>query len=120
MVEPYGIACIQKALKTVNTASNATEAKKIRMENVDRAIKLIDDAMSFWRWDTKIVVFPEFFLTGFPIKENVKEWMDKGCYHIPGDETDRLGEKAIEYDLYIVGNGYEEEILRGLKGSRSH
>jgi len=93
--------------ETVNTASNASEGKKIRMKNLAHALELIDNAMSFWTWNTKIAVFPELFLTGFPIKEDVKQWMNKACFYMPDEETDKLAEKAVEHGIYIVGHGYE-------------
>ena len=106
-ISPYTIACMQTSVKTCAYAKNAEEGRQIRKENIEHFCEMIDNAVKFWRWNTKICVFPEFSFSGFSVEETIKEWMEKGAVHMPGEETDRLAEKAIEHDLYIVAHGYE-------------
>jgi len=56
------------------------------------------------RLGVKLLVFPEFFLQGwlmFQIPHSV--YVRDICITIPGEETDKLGEKAKEYSCYICG-----------------
>lgn len=82
-----------------------SEARTRRKQNLDRALQLID--MSCGRGGlTKIVLFPEFFLAGIPGRETAKEWIEKACIETPGEETDRFGEYARKYGVYVAGNAY--------------
>ncbi|RLF10852.1 MAG: hypothetical protein DRJ62_04500 [Thermoprotei archaeon] len=58
----------------------------------------------------KLICFPEYFLQGelffhkSGYKPSVKELNQKGVHvQVPGEETDKLAEKAVELDAYING-----------------
>ncbi len=74
-------------------------------ENLDRALNLIDGYVLYAGLEVpcRLVVFPEFFLQaarGAHVKEARKEPRQ---IQVPGEQTDRLGEKAKKHNLYIVG-----------------
>ena len=56
----------------------------------------------------KLMVFPENFVNGFG-PQRVRTWDTTLTLsiEIPGEETDILGKKAKEHDLYIAGSCYE-------------
>ena len=39
----------------------------------------------------RLVVFPEFNLQGFPVRESTAEWIEKACLRIPGSPRGRAG-----------------------------
>jgi predicted amidohydrolase len=98
---------MQVFTRVVNKAKNATEAKKIKQENLNRNTELIDGVLGFRAGASKLFLFPEFHMAGYPMAESIKEWIEKGCCIIPGEETDIYAEKAKQYGIYIAGNMYE-------------
>ena len=55
----------------------------------------------------RLVVLPEYFLTGFPMGDTVPGWRDKAALDIKGPEYDALARIAADFDLYLAGNAYE-------------
>lgn len=72
--------------------------------NVDTSIAHIAKAKSEHGAD--LVAFPEFFLTGYTVGVDVAGWI-KASIQIPGPETDRLCEAAVEHNVYVAGTAYE-------------
>ncbi len=125
MIEPYGVACMQSIVKSSALAGDRQKAREIINGNLKRNLELIDglfgEAVSGGAQKiqheepripmpirTKLVVFPETHLAGFPFGDiNAKQWMDKGCVTIPGEETDQLAERSKKYGAYICGHAYE-------------
>lgn len=111
-MEEYSIVCFQTSINFVASTNDAKRAAVIRSENIKKALDMIDTAYggvagALSIRDAKVLLFPEFFVAGFPIKESAKEWMAKGCVELPGEESDRLAAKAKQYSCYICANSYE-------------
>jgi len=102
LVTPYIIGIIQSDIRYI---MNPATKKEVISENLTRDIELINGLMRSGV-KPKIVQFPEFFLTGFWPGRTIEEWLQVSI-QIPGDETDKLSQEAIEHDLYIAGNNYE-------------
>lgn len=98
--------CMQVNCKPVYK-QNEAEARKIIRNNLKRNLELLEDAFAVCSESTKVVLFPEFFLTGLPTSESREEWLKIGCTTIPGEETDALGEKAKKFGIYIAANLYD-------------
>ena len=62
---------------------------------------------SFSGLKTRLVVLPEYFLTGFPMAESIKIWSEKACIEINGPEYLALGKICQENDIFLSGNAYE-------------
>lgn len=89
----YNVLVIQPKLRPSNR------------ENLERSLNLIDGYVLYAGLEVpvRLVVFPEFWLQaarGAHVKEERKEPRQ---IQVPGEETDRLGEKAAKHNLYIVG-----------------
>jgi predicted amidohydrolase len=83
-------------------------------EILTRYSHLIDTAQArFGRgWaPLKMIAFPEFFLQGFTKRANMDDYWRNILISIPGEETERLGEKAREHGLFIVGAALEKDPL---------
>jgi predicted amidohydrolase len=82
-------------------------------ENIAHVRRSIAGSKAFVRQfngvDIKLVVVPEYFLTGFPMGESVAEWRDKAVLEIDGPEYQALGAIARDFDLYLAGNAYETD-----------
>ena len=103
MIDYYGVTCMQAETHVVT--SDATRDDTIK-RNLDRAVELLDFVGGEVRFGTKLVVFPEFFLTGVPEDRLIKAYLRNGS-PIPGPETDRLAKKAAEYSFFVAGNTFE-------------
>jgi len=109
----YSAITIQPEIKI------ATRRKHIK-ENLNRYMELLE-ATYFVRMEipekryesyapVKLVAFPEAFLTSFSIEEKVSNMDDilrEIVVEIPGEETDKLAEKAKQLDIYICGAAFE-------------
>ena len=102
MIKPYNIAVMQCNIRYL---INPALKKEVISENLNRDLELIDGFMKFGG-RPKIIQFPEFFLSGFWTGRTIKDWLEVSI-QMPGEETDKLAQKAVEYNLYIAGNNYE-------------
>ncbi len=76
-------------------------------ESIARLDRQIGGALGWIGSDTKLVVVPEYFLTGFPMGETAQQWADKACLEIDGPEYEALGRIAQQNAIYLAGNAYE-------------
>lgn len=82
-------------------------------KNLARACELIDRAVdgtaqTMKGQTPKIIGFPESFLHGFgPARKRTFQTNSRMARTIPGEETERLGQKAREHGTYIAGSMFE-------------
>ena len=64
------------------------------------------------RWigsELKLVVLPEYILSGPPWGETIAEWAAKGAIAPDGPEYDALAKLAQKHGVFLAGNGYETD-----------
>ena len=87
--------------------AEAARAKMLAsIERLDRSLRA---SLGFWGADVRLVVVPEYFLSGFPMGEPVAAWQAKACFEPHGPEYEALGKLAQKYKLYLCGNAYETD-----------
>lgn len=59
--------------------------------------------------DTRLVVLPEYALTGFPMRESVPAWAELAALDPAGPEYEALGALARRLGVYLAGNAYETD-----------
>jgi predicted amidohydrolase len=113
-VNVFRIASLQMSSRNLKVGDTEVEYRKARDENMNACLRIMDRALPPPRifapgygGRTKLVVFPEAAITGYPMGQDAKEWVNRGCIYIPGEETEKLGEKAQEHGVYIACNSYE-------------
>lgn len=111
MIKPWRAVSMQTINHCLNFAKTREDAMVILNKSLDRWIELITFAVGPQRPNkpNTLVLFPEFNLQGFPIKETAKEWIEKACIKIPGPETARLQDVAAKLGCFIGANAYEED-----------
>lgn len=90
----------------------ATRAITAR-EQIDDAIARVDEQVRGARaWlgpDLRLVVLPEYVLTGFPMRHDVARWRELACLAPGGPEYAALGRVAARHEVFLSGNAYESD-----------
>jgi predicted amidohydrolase len=107
----YAALALQIATACVNECPDRAAARQRMLENVGRVRRAVAGSRGFIRQyngvDVRLVVLPEYVLTGFPMQESVPEWREKAALAFDGPEYRELGAIARDMDLYLAGNAYE-------------
>jgi len=103
----YKALALQVTCKAVNKAESREDAMAIIMASIQKINAQIRASKAFIGPDTKLVVLPEYFLTGFPMRESIADWKTKACLQIDGPIYNKLGEVARQNEVYLSGNAYE-------------
>jgi predicted amidohydrolase len=105
----YKTLALQATCQTINSCQNRTEANFVINTTLDRLEKQIAASMAFIGKDVKLVVLPEYFLTGFPMGESIENWQAKASLDINGPEYERMGQIAQKLGIFLSGNAYEND-----------
>lgn len=106
-MEAYRAIALQTKCFAVNRAGSRADALEIMKTTIERIGRQISGAIAFIGADTKLVVLPEYFLTGFPMGESIDDWRAKACLEIGGEIYERLGKIACDRKIHLAGNAYE-------------
>ena len=110
-VQRYAALPLQVTCQAVNRCDDTQEARARIMEAIGRCNELIlgsrQFAATFSGDRVRLVVLPEYFLTGFPMGESVEAWQEKACIAQDGPEYETLGRLAQDHGIYLSGNAYE-------------
>ena len=103
MIEPYNLTAIQPNVKPVFGPDGAYRPDALQ-ENLERACELVLAGSRYTQ--SKLFLFPEFFLHGFQPGRSVDDWI-QASIKAPGKETDQLSRVAKETGAYICGMIYD-------------
>ena len=103
---PYKALALQLTCESVNECTPA-EAKTKMMQSLKRVGKQLNASKAFIGKDLKLVVLPEYFLTGFPMGESIPEWQEKGCIESGDQVYKAIAAIASDAQVYLSGNVYE-------------
>ena len=100
---------MQLAVDAVNPDSSR-DAARVRMQATLRRVDDMLDGTRRWVGpDLRLVVLPEYFMTGFPWGESIAAWADKAAIAVDGPEYAALGAMAQKHKLFLAGNAYETD-----------
>jgi predicted amidohydrolase len=112
-LERYTALALQIATRCVNQCPDKASARQLMLENVARMRTAVAGSHAFTRQYSgeapRLIVLPEYCLTGFPMGDSVPGWRDKAALAIDGPEYEALGKIAADFDLYLAGNVYEAD-----------
>ncbi len=103
----YKALALQVTCDAVNIAKDRAEARAMMERTIQRLNQQIRASKAFIGRDTRLVVLPEYFLTGFPMGESIEGWREKACIAIDGSIYEQLGTVAQKNDVFLSGNAYE-------------
>ena len=85
------------------------EARAVMVRNIERTARAVDGSRRFIGPDTRLIVLPEYFMTGFPFGESIETWRDTAAIGFDGPEYASLAEIAIEHSIFLAANAYETD-----------
>ena len=91
-ITPYSALALQMDCHAINALSSRSDVDTAMMATLDRVDTMIRGSKAFiatFSGDpVKLVVLPEYFMTGFPMGESIDAWRDKACIAMDGPEYD--------------------------------
>lgn len=112
-VERFSALALQMRCDAVNQDTGRETARARMMASIGRARAQIASAKAFLRTfngtDLKLVVVPEYFITGFPLGESRAQWRDKAAIDVDGSEYEAMASIAQSQNLYLCVNAYETD-----------
>jgi len=110
----YSALALQTLCDAVNQDATAEAARARMMASIRRIAGQVASAKGFLKTfngsELRLVVLPEYYLTGFPLRESREEWKAKAAVDIGGPEYEALAGIAERFGVYLAGNLYENDL----------
>lgn len=105
----YTALALQTSCHAVNECAGRTESAARMRETISGIDNQIRGAKAFIGPDTRLVVLPEYVLSGFPRGESLGRWKELAAIDIDGPEYDLLSKVAQSNDVFLAVNAYEND-----------
>ena len=106
-IDSFRALALQVTCYAINQAQNRTEARSLMEKAIARLDPQIAASRAFIGSDCRLVLLPEYWLTGFPMGEPVAVWAEKACLEMEDSLYDALGNIAQKHGIFLAGNAYE-------------
>ncbi|MGH1392799.1 MAG: nitrilase-related carbon-nitrogen hydrolase [Trichormus sp.] len=106
-LDTFRALALQVTCHAVNQARDRQEVRLLMEKTITRLAKQIAASVAFIGADCRLIVLPEYFLTGFPMGESMEVWANKACLEMNGAEYTALGKIAQKHSIFLAGNAYE-------------
>lgn len=103
----YKALALQVTCHAVNPSRDRQEARSLMQTAIERLGQQIAASLAFIGSGCRLVLLPEYFLTGFPMSESLEDWAEKACLEMAGAEYEALGAIAQTQRIFLAGNAYE-------------
>ncbi|WP_374659467.1 nitrilase-related carbon-nitrogen hydrolase [Inhella sp.] len=105
----YTALALQTRCLAVNRCVSDAEARERMRANIERVGRQVLGSKAFIGPDLKLVVLPEYFLSGYPLGDALPAWASKAALAPDGVEYELLGQVARQAGVYLSGNAYETD-----------
>lgn len=106
----YRALAMQIECRPINASRDKAAARTMMRECLDRLTIQVKAAPISTGPDVKLVVLPEYFMTGFPMGMPIGKWADWAAVDLNGPEYERLAGIAQDNGIYLCGNAYERDV----------
>ena len=103
----YGAVALQVSCRAVNRLDRAEQVQQQMLNTIERLSAQVRASKAFIGQHTRLVVLPEYFLTGFPMGESISAWKNKACIAEDGAEYEALCRLCADNKVFLSGNVYE-------------
>jgi predicted amidohydrolase len=104
----YCALALQTRCEAVNGLGVDAARARI-MQSIDRIGEQIGAAKALLGEELRLVVLPEYILTGFPMGEPINQWAAMAAIAPDGPEAAALAAIAVQHGLYLAVNAYEQD-----------
>lgn len=103
----YTALALQTRCEAINACPDVATARARMAASVARIHAQIRASRAFIGPALKLVVLPEYTLTGFPMGDSIPVWIQRAAIAVDGPEYEMLGEICRDSGIYLSGNAYE-------------
>lgn len=107
-IERFTALALQVRCDAINQL-NREDARAAMMRSIQRIDEQIRGSKVLTGHDLRLVVLPEYFMTGYPVGETIEGWANKAAIDIGGPEYGALGAVAEKHGIWLSGNAYETD-----------
>ncbi len=105
----YRALALQTACHAVNSYTDTRAARAAILSAIDRIHLEVRASLNVAGSDVRLVVLPEYVLTGPPAGEALPLWAERAALAPDGPEYDRLGQIARDTGTFLAVNNYETD-----------
>lgn len=105
----YRALALQTPCHAVNAEPDTVSARSRILASIDRVHAEVAASLKVSGPDTRLVVLPEYVLTGPPMGEPLSHWAERAALAVDGPEYARLGEIARDLRVFLSVNNYETD-----------
>jgi len=113
VADRYSALALQCTCDAVNQDSDKESARARMRASISRVRGNIAASKAFLEgfngYPLKLVVLPEYWLTGFPMRESRSAWRHKAAVDAGGEIETAIAAMAQDFGLYICSNHYETD-----------
>ncbi len=107
-IDRYTALALQTRCDSVNNVDK-DGARSAMMTAIARIDEQIRGSLVLTGPSLRLVVLPEYFMTGYPVGETIGGWADKAAIAVDGPEYDALSRVALRHGIWLAGNAYETD-----------
>lgn len=105
----YRALALQTACHAVNNCVDTPAARSMIRAAIDRIHAETVASKQTAGGDVRLVVLPEYVLSGPPLTESLPEWAERAALAPDGVEYQRIAEIAVDAEVYLAVNSYETD-----------
>lgn len=105
-IDRYMALALQTRCDAVNNMGKA-DARAAMLASIERINEQIRGSLVLTGPSLRLVVLPEYFMTGYPVGETIPGWADKAAISEGGPEYEALSAIAQKHKIWLSGNAYE-------------
>lgn len=106
-IDSFRALALQVTCHAVNHVQTREEARSLMAQAIKGLDAQIAASRAFIGNDCRLVLLPEYWLTGFPMRESILVWRDKACLEMEDPLYDAIANLAQKHNLFLAGNAYE-------------
>lgn len=107
-MERYSALALQSRCDAINHLGKGA-ARAAILAAIQRIDEQIRGSLVLIGPTLKLVVLPEYFMTGYPVGDTIDGWAEKAAVSSGGPEYEALAAVAQKHEIYLAGNAYETD-----------
>ena len=107
-MDRYTALALQTRCYAVNKMDGSA-ARKAMNSAIARIDEQIRGSLVLTGPTLRLVVLPEYFMTGYPVGDTIDGWASKAAIDPDGSEYEALGAVAQKHKIWLCGNVYETD-----------